>query len=100
MVPSTSASFASAPRSSCAATACASPAFATSSRRREEQLAETAYQPFIGAEDHPPIEKNASTMAEFKERLEPLYYNPRRYATYLEQLGVDYPQVERPAAAR
>ena len=37
-------------------------------------------------------------MAEFKERLSALYYDPSRYRTYLEQLGVEYPQLERPRA--
>jgi aminobenzoyl-glutamate utilization protein B len=65
---------------------------------REEQLVGTAYEPFIGPEDQPPTEKNAATMAEFKDRLRPLYYDPSRYRTYLEQLGIDYPQLERPRA--
>jgi aminobenzoyl-glutamate utilization protein B len=62
---------------------------------REEQLLETTYEPFIGPEDQPPIEKNGATMAQFKDRLRPLYYDPSRYRTYLEQLGIDYPQLER-----
>ena len=36
-------------------------------------------------------------MAEFLERLQPLYYDPKRFDTYLEQLGVDYPQLQKPA---
>jgi aminobenzoyl-glutamate utilization protein B len=64
---------------------------------REVQLAETAYEPFIGPDEPPAIEKNAATMAEFREKLEPFYYDARRFDTYLEQLGVDYPQLERPA---
>jgi aminobenzoyl-glutamate utilization protein B len=58
------------------------------------QTAEHQYSPFIGPEDPPAIEKNAEIMAEFKERLQELYYDPSRYDTYLEQLGVDYPQLE------
>jgi aminobenzoyl-glutamate utilization protein B len=64
----------------------------------DEQLKGATYQPFIGPDDAPPIEKNAQIMAEFKERLRPLHYDARRFDTYLEQLGVDYPQLERPAA--
>ncbi len=63
---------------------------------REEQTAEEQYVPFIGADDPPAIEKNADVMAEFKERLEAFYYDPSRYDTYLEQLGIDYPQLEPP----
>ena len=67
---------------------------------REEQLQGTTYEPFIGPEDHPPIEKNAATMAEFKDRLRALYYDPSRHRTYLEQLGVNYPQLEKPVGGR
>jgi aminobenzoyl-glutamate utilization protein B len=65
---------------------------------RDEQLQGTTYEPFIGLDDAPPIEKNREIMAEFKERLRALYYDPARYETYLEQLGVAYPQLERPVA--
>ncbi|MGD2166505.1 MAG: amidohydrolase [Gammaproteobacteria bacterium] len=61
---------------------------------RDEQNAADAYEPFISAEDPPAIEKNADTMAEYKTRLETFYYDSRRYDSYLEQLGVDYPELE------
>jgi aminobenzoyl-glutamate utilization protein B len=64
---------------------------------REEQLRGTVYVPFIGPNDAPPIEKNTEIMAEFRDRLRALYYDPKRFDTYLEQLGVEYPQLERPA---
>ncbi|HEY5566921.1 MAG TPA: amidohydrolase [Gammaproteobacteria bacterium] len=67
---------------------------------REEQLSGTAYEPFIGPDEPPAIEKNAATMAQFRERLRPFYYDASRFDTYLEQLGVDYPEIERPAAGR
>jgi aminobenzoyl-glutamate utilization protein B len=63
----------------------------------EEQLAGTRYEPFIGAADTPPIEKNVEIMAQFKDRLRELHYDASRYETYLEQLGVDYPQLQKPA---
>jgi aminobenzoyl-glutamate utilization protein B len=50
--------------------------------------------PFIGAEDAPAIEKNAGIMGQYKEALREFYYDPDNYATYLEQLGIDYPQLE------
>ncbi|MEQ8953022.1 MAG: peptidase dimerization domain-containing protein, partial [Gammaproteobacteria bacterium] len=58
------------------------------------QTAEEVYRPFIGPDDPPAIEKNADIMAQYKTRLEELYYDPSRYDTYLEQLGIDYPQLE------
>lgn len=65
---------------------------------RDVQTADEQYQSFIGPDDPPAIEKNAEIMSEFKERLEAFYYDPSQYDTYLEQLGIDYPQLERPAA--
>ena len=62
-----------------------------------EQRNGATYEPFIGAGDAPPIEKNAEIMAEFLDRLRELHYDASRYETYLEQLGVKYPQLERPA---
>ena len=35
-------------------------------------------------------------MERFKPQLEELYYDETRYDTYLEQLGVEYPQFEPP----
>jgi len=63
---------------------------------REVQTAEEVYAPFISNDDPPAIEKNAATMAEFKDRLEAFYYDPSKYDTYLEQLGIDYPQLSEP----
>jgi aminobenzoyl-glutamate utilization protein B len=63
----------------------------------DEQRNGTSYEPFIGTGDAPPIEKNAQIMSEFLDRLRALHYDASRYETYLEQLGVDYPQLERPA---
>lgn len=56
-----------------------------------EQKAEQDYIPFITADDPPATHLNRQIMAEFRPRLEPFYYDPDRYSTYLEQLGVEYP---------
>ncbi len=58
------------------------------------QTAEEQYMPFIGPDDPPAIERNAGIMAEFKPLLEQYYYDPQQFDTYLEQLGIDYPQLE------
>lgn len=60
------------------------------------QTAEEQYEPFIGPDDAPAIEKNSAIMAEFKDRLEEFHYDPSRYDNYLEQLGIEYPQLVRP----
>jgi aminobenzoyl-glutamate utilization protein B len=64
---------------------------------REEQLQGITYEPFIGTDDPPASEKNTAIMAEFKDRLRAFYYDPSKYDTYLEQLGIDYPQLEKSA---
>jgi aminobenzoyl-glutamate utilization protein B len=63
---------------------------------REEQSANETYASFIGVDDPPAIEKNAKIMSEYKERLKLLYYDASRFDTYLEQLGIDYPQPGEP----
>ena len=65
---------------------------------REVQTVDEQYTPFISQDDAPAIEKNLETMARYKDRLKELYYDPQKYATYLEQLGIDYPQLEDPDA--
>ena len=57
---------------------------------RDEQTANETYVPFIGKDDPPAIEKNAEIMGAYKARLREFYYDPARYTTYLEQLGISY----------
>jgi aminobenzoyl-glutamate utilization protein B len=59
----------------------------------DEQTAETVYTPFISATDQPAIWLNEDIMARWREQMRPLYYDPDRYDTYLEQLGIEYPTV-------
>ena len=65
---------------------------------RDEQTANETYVPFIGPDDPPAIEKNIGIMSTYKEALSEYYYDPSKYDTYLEQLGIDYPQLEDPDA--
>jgi aminobenzoyl-glutamate utilization protein B len=65
---------------------------------REEQTANETYVPFISDNDPPAIEKNAEIMAKYKDELSKFYYDPSKYATYLEQLGINYPQLTNPSA--
>jgi aminobenzoyl-glutamate utilization protein B len=63
------------------------------------QTKNTKYQPFIGPTDQPPIWLNADIMAKYKPQLSKFYYDPSKYKTYLEQLGIEYPTV-RPLEAK
>jgi aminobenzoyl-glutamate utilization protein B len=57
------------------------------------QTAEETYTPFITETDQPAIWLNADIMNQWREQMRPLYYDPSRFDTYLEQLGIDYPTV-------
>lgn len=58
---------------------------------RNEQTKDIQYIPLVGEKDNPAIYLNQKIMEEFKPKLKPYYYNPARYKTYLEQLGIKYP---------
>jgi aminobenzoyl-glutamate utilization protein B len=61
------------------------------------QTKDEQYIPFLTAEDEPAIYKNEEIMAEFRSRQAEFYYDPSKYDTYLEQIGVTYPTLEPPA---
>jgi aminobenzoyl-glutamate utilization protein B len=52
------------------------------------------YQSFIGEKDPPSIFLNKAIMKNYREKMKPFYYNPAKYKTYLEQLGIAYPTLE------
>lgn len=58
---------------------------------RNEQTKEIQYIPLVGEKDNPAIYLNQKIMEEFKPKLKAYYYNPARYKSYLEQLGIKYP---------
>ena len=43
--------------------------------------------------DQPPIELNRETMAKYRDQMRKYYYDPTKYKTYLDQLGIKYPTV-------
>ncbi len=57
----------------------------------DEQTKEIKYEPLISPKEQPAIYLNAKIMTEFKPKLTPFYYDPIKYKTYLEQLGIQYP---------
>lgn len=61
------------------------------------QTKEAKYQPLIRAEDPPAIWMNKGVMDRYRPEMRKFYYDPSKYKTYLEQLGITYPTV-RPAA--
>ncbi len=59
------------------------------------QTKETKYQPFLSATDNPPVYLNKETMDKYRTEMKKYYYNPAKYKTYLEQLGIHYPTLEK-----
>ncbi len=58
---------------------------------RNVQTKETRYQPLISAGDKPAIWLNKKIMEEYRPQMRKLYFNPSLHDTYLDQLGVRYP---------
>ncbi len=63
---------------------------------REETTADLQYTPFIRPSDEPAIEMNAEIMDEFRDEMRRFYFDPDRYDSYLDQLGVSYPTLRQP----
>jgi len=51
--------------------------------------------PLISETDKPAISLNKKIMDEFRPEMKKYYYNPAKYKTYLEQLGIAYPTVKK-----
>ncbi len=62
----------------------------------QNQTQDRQYTTFLREQDEPAIWLNRDIMERFRPQLEELYYDPSRYDTYLEQLGIEYPQIEPP----
>jgi len=57
------------------------------------QTKETKYVPLMRPEDKPAIWLNEQTMAKYRPEMKKYYYDPTKYKTYLDQLGIKYPTV-------
>jgi aminobenzoyl-glutamate utilization protein B len=62
---------------------------------RNIQTKDTKYEPLIRPDDRPAIELNKPTMDKYREQMKKYYYDPTKYKTYLEQLGITYPTVKK-----
>lgn len=61
---------------------------------RNVQTKDVKYIPFVQPDTPPAIYLNQKTMETFRPLLKKYYYDPSKYKTYLEQLGIDYPQLK------
>jgi aminobenzoyl-glutamate utilization protein B len=60
-----------------------------------EQTSDRKYEPLIRPQDQPAIDLNAAIMARYREKMRPFYFDPTRFKTYLEQLGIEYPTIKK-----
>jgi aminobenzoyl-glutamate utilization protein B len=58
------------------------------------QTKETKYKSFLGPNDGPPIWLNEDIMARYRPEMRKYYYDPTKFKSYLEQLGIKYPTVK------
>jgi aminobenzoyl-glutamate utilization protein B len=55
------------------------------------------YVSFLRPEDKPAIWLNKERMEKYRPEMKKYYYDPSKYKTYLDQLGIKYPTTEKPA---
>jgi aminobenzoyl-glutamate utilization protein B len=60
---------------------------------RDVQTKDQKYEPLIRPEDKPAIWLNKEIMDKYRPEMKKYYYDPAKYKTYLEQLGITYPTV-------
>ncbi|WP_262297613.1 amidohydrolase [Microvirga sesbaniae] len=61
-----------------------------------EQQKNQTYVSMISAEDKPQVQINADVMARYRPEMKKYYYDPSKHATYLDQLGIKFPVLEKP----
>ncbi len=57
------------------------------------QTKDVKYHSFLRPDDQPAIWLNRDIMERYREKMKPFYYDPAKYSSYLEQLGIQYPTV-------
>jgi aminobenzoyl-glutamate utilization protein B len=59
------------------------------------QTKDRKYEPLLRQQDKPAIELNKAIMEKYRPEMRKYYYDPSKYKTYLEQLGIQYPTVKK-----
>jgi aminobenzoyl-glutamate utilization protein B len=55
------------------------------------QTKDEKYIPFITKDTPPPTHLNKAILEKYREQMRKFYYDPTKYPTYLDQLGIKYP---------
>jgi aminobenzoyl-glutamate utilization protein B len=61
---------------------------------REVQTKDVKYEPLIGPKDVPAVWLNKEKQDAYRTQLQKVYFDPAKYKTYLEQLGIKYPTIK------
>jgi len=61
---------------------------------KNEQTKNETYTPLVAKDDKPAVHLNKEIMDEFRPEMKKYYYDPSKYSTYLEQLGIKYPTLK------
>jgi aminobenzoyl-glutamate utilization protein B len=69
---------------------------------KDVQTKDQKYVPMLSATDKPQTQINANIMATYRPAMTKFYYDPSKYGTYLEQLGIAWPvkQLTPPSPAK
>ncbi|QHT71137.1 amidohydrolase [Rhodocytophaga rosea] len=60
---------------------------------RTVQTKDIKYTPLISATDKPAVHLNKEIMEKYRPEMKKYYYDPSKYKTYLDQLGIKYPTI-------
>ena len=61
---------------------------------RNVQTKTTKYQTFLRPDDQPAVWLNQKIMEQYRPQMKTLYYDPAKYNTYLDQLGIKYGELK------
>jgi aminobenzoyl-glutamate utilization protein B len=59
----------------------------------EIETKDTKYEPLMKPTDNPATFLNENILAKYRPQMKQFYFDPTKYKTYLEQLGIKYPTV-------
>ena len=62
--------------------------------RLKKEFKNQKYESLISKLEKPAIYLNKEIMEKFRPELKKFYYDPSKFKTYLEQLGIQYPTVK------
>jgi len=62
---------------------------------KDVQTKDQKYTPLVAPDDQPVIDMNREKMEKFRPEMRKYYYDPAKFKTYLEQLGIQYPTVKK-----